>query len=64
MNAKLNNNVPRILFSTSGWRAIPSTAWPAAVPWPIPGPLAAKPIAKPAAITEAAEIIESIINLN
>ncbi len=28
---------------------------------PIPGPIAAKPIAKPAAITEAADTIESII---
>lgn len=46
MKAKLNNNVPRILPSASGWRAIPSTAWAAAEPWPIPGPIAAKPEAE------------------
>ena len=61
MNAKLKSRVPRILFSASGWRAIPSTACPAALPWPIPGPIAAKPTERPAAITEAAEIIESLI---
>ena len=59
MNAKLNSKVPRIWFSTSGWRAIPSTAWPAAVPWPIPGPIAARPTERPAPITDAPAIIES-----
>jgi hypothetical protein len=46
-----------LIITTTGWRAI-STAWPAALPWPIPGPIADKPIDKPAAITEEAEAIE------
>ena len=63
MNAKDRRRVPRILPSASGWRAKPSTACAAAVPWPIPGPIAAKPIDYPAAITEAAETIGFIIIL-
>ena len=63
MNAKLRSRVPRSLFSASGWRAIPSTVAPAAWPWPIPGPIAAKPTERPAAITEAAEKIRSIIKM-
>ena len=61
MKAKLSSSVPRILFSASGWRVIPSTAAPAAWPWPIPGPIAAKPTERPAAITDAPEMIESVI---
>jgi len=54
IKARLSNKVPRIFPSASGCLAIPSTACPAAVPWPTPGPIEASPTANPAAITEAA----------
>ncbi|KAJ4848576.1 hypothetical protein Tsubulata_043574, partial [Turnera subulata] len=44
--------------------AIPSTAWPAAVPCPIPGPIEASPTANPAAITDAEEINGFIIRFS
>ena len=63
MKANERSKVPLILPSASGCRAMPSTAPCAALPCPMPGPIAPRPTARPAATTEAAVVMESMVEL-